>query len=427
MVVKAFLRANIPFVFDRTETSDEKFISRALKSNWEKFDMQGNFLLKHINLSFANNVTCLLKNCNKTIQVPITNFKDNTTTTHDITISQVQIYCFDTGIGFCTLHIPYDTETEEKTITDVGSVLYNSATGAKTIVIDNGKETFLNCIADEMIKELFTSPYKLYGTINDNSNKRNNIFSCVLFDSNNTEETNQNLLNQYCYQLANTYDNRSDTFSFCEQDLCHQHDYIRWGFSTRGVAAIANLTGKSETDNFLLNAWFKSVSTNYFYLYLMVLHEKFATYHYLNIITDDSDASDFEINQKLLIDFNFKYIFKIVSDEQFIQNTFLKFKVWTNADDAYLELTEQLKKMFDNAEYNANKSIEKRNQKFNFISILISIVCAVSIVFETLNLFFSRGLSLGFNTIHSTIFTGIIILEILFIISSIFYILFDKK
>ena len=251
------------------------------------------------------------------------------------------------------------------------------------------------------------------------------MFSCAVLDG--TEKVDQHLLNQYCYQLANTYDNRSNTFCFCDDDLCHQHDYIHWGFSTRGVAAIANLTGKQETDKFLLNSWDKSISTNYFYPYLMVLHEKFATYHYLNIITDESNEGNFEINQKLLIDFNFKYIFKIVSDEQFIQNIFLKFKSWKNADDAYLELTEQLKKMFDYAEYNANKSIEKRNQKLNFISILISIVCAVSIVFETLTLFFSRGLSLGFNTIHNSLFTGGVILEILFIVSAILYILFDKN
>ena len=425
MVVKGYMRANVPFVFDTEKTLTQIFANNAHKKNWESFQMQGDFLLKHINISFINNATCLLKKCNKNLQVPVKNFTKNTVSNCDIAISEVQVYLFDTGIGFCSLHIPYDNVNED-TVSDICSILYSSVTGTLNI-FENGTSTYLDCIANEVLGELNISACKLFGTANENALKRINMFSCVLLDSE-KNDADCNCFNSYCYQLANTYDNRNKNFDFNPQDLYYQHNYVRWGFSTRGCSAVANLTGNEFTDNFLRERWFYSISTNYYYLYLMVLHEKFATHNFLNIITDDPDMHHFKINQKMLIDFNSKYIFKIVSDEKFIQDIFLRFKEATNADDAYIELTEQLKKMFDHAEYNSDKEIENKNQSLNLISIIISIVCSLSVIFDTMSLFYSRGLSLGFDSTKNALFTSGVILEIvLFIIVAISVIWVNKN
>ena len=80
-------------------------------------------------------------------------------------------------------------------------------------------------------------------------------------------------------------------------------------------------------DEHLKNRWFESIEQNYLSAYLLVLHQKYATYNYLYKLAEDIDRSDERINRMTLIEFNSKYVFSIVSDEQNIQNIFCELHV----------------------------------------------------------------------------------------------------
>lgn len=421
MVKKAFIRANIPFVIHEEMTFGNEFIQSATGHGWTKREIQGDLLLKHINTSFANNFVCFSKKCDGlNLVVPMIDAKTSSVKAlYSITVSEVQVYCFDTEIGICSLLISYDQDTDEDAIANCCSLLHCSVPHSdkkqcKPILQDE-KETYLSCIADHFIGSLLGSAYTLFGTSNQTQLRRINMFSAALCNQEAAADEGA-VCNNLCYRLANSYDARDKSLAVSKQDLHHQHHYIRWSFSKRGCAVVANLTGNAENDHFLQNRWFFSVSSNYFYIYLMVLHEKLAIYHYLNSIAEDPDMEHLKINQKSLIDFNNKYIFSIVSDEPFIQSAYLQLKQAANADDTYAELQEQLKRMFDYAQFQAAEAAEKKNDRFNLISIILGIAGFISIALDTVNFFTGLGFSIGFQSRGNSIYTAALSLEALLLL-----------
>ena len=282
-------------------------------------------------------------------------------------------------------------------------------------------QTYLSCLAEQFLDRLLGQTYTLFGTSQDTGLHRINMFCVALCDQSNSTEANKLL----CYRLSNAYDTRDA--QDCPE-CYYQHPYIRWGFSKRGCAVVANLTGTPTTDEFLLNGWLTSVLTNYFYLFLMVLHQKNATYHYLNQIADDPDGSELLLNQKILLAFNSKYIFSVISDEAFIQTVFLQLKQAFQADDVYKELQSQLKQMFDYTQLKESEANERKNNRLNLISVIVTVLCSVSIIFDTIGLLASFGCALGFDSVRNIVCTGVIIFEgILFFVLFLFVAFANKK
>ncbi len=412
MVKQAFIRASIPFSMPASLITDEKFISDTKEKGWTKSAVQGDFLLKHINTSFSNNVVCFTKPCSQPLVVEYKN--PNTTCRYDISVSEVSVYCFDTGIGICTLHIPYDSAVDADDLANVCSTLYVSVDHGEHkggIPIEReGKPIYMSNVADEFLTDLLGDDYSLYSMFNEVSLRRINMFTAALCDKPETEG-DKTPYTQLCYLLSNAYDTRDKSPSYIGQNILEQQPYIRWGFSKRGCAAVSNLTGQAANDSHLQNRWFESVKSNYFYLYLMVFHEKIAIYNYLNNAAEDPHMNMISLNQEALLNFNSKYVFTIVSDEPFIQSVYTKFKQVTDADDLYAELLDQLKHMFEYAQFRANQDTENANRRLNLTSVVISAICLVSILFESINFFTSQGFKFGFNSMASIIFTSIIAFE----------------
>ena len=432
MIKQAFIRANIPFGTTIESVFCHKFFENASASGWTKQELQGDFLLKHINTTFANNVVCFSKKCeNLNVSIPIENPKDHSATyLYALPISEVQVYLFDTGIGFCSFHFPYDSDTDEYIMADCCatlhcSVLHSNRIHGKPVVYKDG-ETYLSCLANQFLDELLGETYCLFHTSSDTSLRRINMFSVVLCDtckSDSDKKTYEDL----CYRLANAYDTRGGKLPSRGWDFFHQQDYIRWNFSNRGCAVVANLTGVEENDNFLKDRWFFSAKSNHFYIYLMVLHQKTAIYHYLDSIAEDPDKSQLHFTQKELLDFNSKYIFSIVSDEQNVQTVYLRLKETTNVDELHTELLEQLKYMFDYAQVETDKASEAENHKLTLISTVVSTVCSVSIIFDSISLFTEHGYTFGFHSTGSILFTGVIVLEIILFLLILILLVKKKK
>lgn len=432
MVKKAILWAAMPFVVKNKINYDDRFVQSVIREGWSRCEMQGDFLLKHINTSFAKNIVCFSKKCdNLSLMVPTRNSLDPSgADNHCITISHVDVYCFDTGIGICTMQIPCDCDIEESVLVDTCSLLHCSVRhpdekNGKPVFL-NGTKTYLSCIAEQFLDNLLGKSYTLFGTFNDTSLQRVNMFSAVLCDKD-QEGNSSESYNKWCYLLANAYDTRDTGLCVDDQHCYHQHAYIRWSFSKRGCAAVANLTDTALNDEFLNNRWFVSMGKNYFYPYLIVLHQKLASYYYLNKIAEDPSMNHLEINQKSLIEFNSKYIFSIISDEPFVQNVYLNLKKASNADEVYAELLEQLRRMFDYAQLKSNEADEVKNHKLNLISVIIAVVCSISIVFDSIELFKSYGCEFGFQSAWNIVFTIVVAIEVVIFLLFLFFTIFMNK
>lgn len=394
MVKKAILRASIPFTLHSSANFKERFTESASKNGWEKSEIQGSFLLKHINTSFEKNAISFKKqyeNCS--CEVIMNSPTDETVIKkYPFSISEVYVYCFDTGVGIFTFHIPYENDTEDETIINVCSSLRCSAKHEGSYggvpINKNGEQTYLSCIADSELSALLGSTYTLFDNFNANSMKRVDMFSAVLCDA----DTNEIKFDKNCYLLANTLDTRDTEISLTDNIFYRPQKYTRWSFSKRGCCVVSNLTGMAKTDSFLSCNWFNSIQTNYFYTYMMILHQKYAIYNYLNTVASDTNNNFIKFNQESLIDFNSKYVFTIVSDEDFIQNVYLRVKDAVDIDEVYTDLLDELKRMFEYSQLKSEESNEIRNNKLNIISVIISILCSITIIFDTINMFKVKGI-----------------------------------
>lgn len=432
MVKKAFIRANIPFTLNSGVEFSGDFIEKLTESGWSEFDIQGDFLLKHINTSFNKNVICFSRQHeNIPLCAPMCDYSNRTVSkNYNFTISETYVYCFDTGIGIISFHIPYDAGTEEETLVNTCSILRCSAkhpdASKGTAILQDGAETYLSCLAQEQLSSLLGTSFSLFDHFNENSLRRVDMFSAVLCDAN-TADADSRAYKKLCYRLANAYDSRDKDIVLNESDFYQPQDYTRWSFSKRGCCVVANLTGVGTTDAFLEDRWFVSVKSNYFYLYLMVLHQKYAIYNYLNTVAEDTEKNYIKFNQESLIEFNSKYVFSIVSDEQFIQGAYLRMKEVNNVDEVYSDLEDELKRLFEYSQLKNEESNELRNNKLNIISLIISVLCSASIIFDMVDMLSAPGCDFGFSTKEAALRTSIIIAGGLILFVFLMYVVLINK
>ncbi len=420
MIKEAFLRGNIPFSLSPEFCIDDNFICLAQEKGWTKSEVTGNFLLKHINTSFKENVVCFFKNLeNMSFSVPAGNPQiPESINYYEFCVTQINVYCFGTGTGIVSLYIPYDNGTDEATILNVSSALrcsvdHTDGTPCRCI-IQGENETYLGTIAENELCSLFGDAAVMFNHLNSGSVRRIDMFSAVLCERD-TNETPRDF-DTLCYRLANTYDTRAEKFNFRKNEFCKPHDYTRWAFSQRGCAVVANLTGNDSNDIFLNTKWFLSIKSNYFFLYLMVLHQKYAIYNYLNEVASDADKIFIKSNQEALIDFNSKYIFTIVSDEYFIQNVYMRMKQENNVDEVYTDLLDELKRLFEYSQLKAEEDNEIRNNKLNAVSVVLSLFCSASVIIDTFNLLWGNGCRPGFTSKTGISFVLAIAAEIILIV-----------
>lgn len=432
MVTKAFFRANIPFVFEHNLISEAAFQESLKEKGWVREEMQGDFLLKHINTSFNENVVGYSKLCgNVCFCVPVENPLDKSLVENfNFTVSEMSVYCFDTGVGIATLHIPYDSSVEDHELVNVCSALRcsveHSLKNFGRAVVRDGNETYLGNFVGENLTEIFGASFSMFAHSNDNSQRRIDMFTAALCEKD-TSCNDMCSCDRLCYRLANTIDDRDKNLSVAEEHLYRQQEYIRWGFSKRGCGVVANLTGEVNSDGFLENRWFASLQSNYFYLYIMVLHQKYAIYNYLNTVAADNEKKLVRVHQERLIDFNAKYVFSIVSDEFFIQRVYRRMKKENDVDDVYLDLQDELKRLFEYSKMKSEESNEVKNDRLNIISVLISILCFAPVVMDTLNIMESHGCSVGFGTKKELMCSGIIFAEAVVFIALLVYVLAVSK
>ncbi len=414
MINKAFLRANIPFTFNNTAVFDTQFEQNAQSLGWTKQKICGDLLLKHINTCLKENVVCFSKHFDAlNLTAKISDFQNlGQPKECALSVTEISVFYFDTKNGIISLHIPFSNDITEDDLVNLCSILRCSVrhtnTSSGLSLICGGKETYLSDIAQLHTQELIGGDVNLFNHLNDESLRRIDIFSCVLCQKNDKKP-----LDILSYRLANALDNRDKNLEVEEKQFYRPQENFRWCFSKRGASVVASLCDVESTNNFLNGRWFDTIQSNYYYLYILVLHQKYAIYNYLDNVATDTDKTFIKSNQESLIDFNSKYIFSIISDETMLQKVYLGMKQVNNVDEVYGDLLDELKRMFDYSQLKKDEANENRNSKFNFISLIISLLCGSSIIIETFNVFSSHGFGFGFSTLKNSVCTISVISEAL--------------
>lgn len=103
------------------------------------------------------------------------------------------------------------------------------------------------------------------------------VFSAVLLDS----LTEADMADRYLFHMRRSF---KATYkpSGAEQNIWQNPDLLRlfgnscWGISSEGLANMITRTGDAGTDEFFINQYFSHIQNTYTYLYLLILHQKFA-------------------------------------------------------------------------------------------------------------------------------------------------------
>ena len=430
MVNKAVFWAIVPFGYDANE-NEAVFKANAACNKWEESHINGDWLLKNINYSLQKNVLSYTKQLeNRTYGCYVYDVAEKENKSQNdmlsFSIDRVNLFCFDTGNGFAVIKIIFDSGYSKKDLMDLCSLLRCSDrknTNAKIFPDKNtDNATSVIELAMSFASEIAGENCVAYQHLSENALQRVDIFSAVLLDENKDGYDEVVSHDTFCYMLSNAYDTRSINLPVSDDNFVRPHDYIRWAVSKRCISVVANLTNEFNTDRHLKGRWFESVENNYLSAYIVVLHQKYATYNYLYKLAEDIDGSNERINRKTLIDFNSKYVFSVVSDEYFIQNIFCRLKKEQNVNEIYKDLEDELQRLFEYSEVSKEENSAVRNNKFTVLSLIISVLCSVSIIFDTVEILSKYDCRFGFSCTKDILLTSATIAEIVFLVCCLIYI-----
>lgn len=429
MINKAIFWAIVPFGYPAIPEKKKRYCENATKKCWNPLLLGGDWLFKNVNYSLQHNVYGFKRKVEENIYGCYganTIAKKNKTQKNMIlfSIDEVGVYCFDSGTGFVSLKMIFDSKYSKKDLLSLCSLLRCSDGKSEKTNIYRNKTSSTNIIdvAGVFAKEIFEEDVVLYQHLSDGAMHRVDILSAVLCDWKDDEQDELIGHEKFCFMLANAYDDRNLDIKFDNSDFIKPHNYIRWSISKRCMSVVANLTGEERTDNHLSGRWIESVEKNYLSTYILVLHQKYATYNLLYTLSKDIEKNYERINRKILIDFNSKYVFSVVSDEYFVQNVFRKLKKEQNVDELYGDLEDELQRLFEYSQVKKEEKSDQRNSKFTILSLIISVLCSVSIIFDTLEIFTSHGCSFGISCWKDRAFVFAIAVEIIFLVFCLLYI-----
>ena len=153
-----------------------------------------------------------------------------------------------------------------------------------------------------------------------------------------------------------------------EYDIIYEpYSYDRWGGSQEGIVNIFNYTGEESTDRFLRNYKPVHLDQNYWFLYIVLLNQRFSTIRYLDKISQMSKYRRKEKEKLSHKIFKLKTVFSfsVVSDDQLYQNLYSKLYELLDIDRLLADIhdNEEQVEMLQNHEILES---EKRTSAFLF-------------------------------------------------------------
>ncbi|WP_442596639.1 hypothetical protein [Neobacillus sp. D3-1R] len=196
---------------------------------------------------------------------------------HFITLEDIDVYLFETQIGFISikLTIKGNENSEAPTIKEFINTSYQLKRfyyGKNTLGYENQKvdlKVLINQITKELnVQSFFEKVDKPHHAL---------MFSSILLDKN---EANQKALPTYLYEMRKSFTqnylpSKWDLDTENNPDIFQAFENSYWGVSLEGLSNIAFLTGDKETDQFFEKSFFDNLEQTYFYLYLLVLQQKY--------------------------------------------------------------------------------------------------------------------------------------------------------
>lgn len=318
---KQLTRIIVPFAYDNYQHAFQN-INQAY---WSAKDLKTNRLFTHIEkLVSSQKNPCtistrfvLQQKGRRAYSLPqnhnhLLRFHVNKTKHYDLSISNVELYLFETDIGFLIYEIDYGENMNLAQIIDANYHLKKfydkdrfftykfkeskDSSVMKTVRLDQLTTNLLN---DFNVKTYFDASKK-------NLPFHALVFNAVLIDDPIVRSgKGEHIITEYLFRMRRSFEesykpNKLVYDKINNPEIVQIFENNYWGISLEGCANIVYLVGDPKTDHFFQENYFPQIRSTYFYMYILALHQRYALLHYSiltlklpisTIIDENSDVS----------------------------------------------------------------------------------------------------------------------------------------
>ncbi len=272
-----------------------------------------------------------------------------------------RIFSFDTSVAFLELNVYHSCDSLDN-VANLTSVLRLS--NQQSITTSDGNMTSINEIAAEILRPFGKAT--MFEHLGMGGETRPELLVSVVTDA------MPDNADMHAYRIASGLDTRYNETP-ADSRFYSNFSYIKWAITERGVCNIGALTDNNENSDFIANNWLSFTDTRYVIWYILVLHQKYSMYQYMNDIANKSTLGNLREFQKKIMVFNTKYRFSIVSEEASYQKLYEIMCDVKGLEREFKDIDEEIERISEYHESKANKNTTRAMT-------IISILCAVSAI-----------------------------------------------
>ena len=245
---------------------------------------------------------------------------------HTPKLEEVRFSCFATGVGFLEFWVSYQDMTAE----EIAGFAYHfkkarGAGGAHRRKLPEGQKLLYN-VASSLLPESIDA--RLFFAAADKVKSECNCFHYIHLDEAiPDEETRRSTL----YRLSRSYLPTMPVAGGSEYDMIYEAgegDY--WCGSPEGLANIVydykdHKPGDPD-DYYLHRLKPESMENDYYFMYLLLLNQKYAAVQYINTVSLSLERSfaDVEDLSRRIVQLKNMFSFNVISDDSVVQNVYSK-------------------------------------------------------------------------------------------------------
>lgn len=308
-------------------------------------------------------------------------------------INNVRFSCFSTGVGFLEFRLEFSGMSAEE-IADF-SYLFKKAAKMNGKEMPEGKVSLHNAA-----KSLLPSggDGEIFFTASADFKYECLAFHYIQLQQNDNKSAEADFR---LTLLKRSYNSSFGQSADSDYDMIYKpYSNDHWGGSTEGLVNISYDTDPDEENYFLRNYKEEHLSVDYYFMYLLLLNQRFSAIQYILEIAEgaDSGKNEMETINKRIVRLKTVFSFRIISDDQIFQNVYAKMYKVLDIDC----LLEDIRDNENQSELLMNISsakVEKRSNQFLLGISLLSLFSALidaSSYFDRINFLRPVATSLGF-------------------------------
>lgn len=237
-------------------------------------------------------------------------------------IDEVRLSCFSTGVGFMEFWVSY-TDLEVDKIADF-SYMFKKATSKCKKELPNQQRALYD-VASSLLPEEHKAI--LFFSASARFKYECNCFHFLHLDQ---EIPDHSTLQAELFRLGRSYRNNMPVAGESAYDMIYEAgsgDY--WSGCTEGLANIVydhKHARDGEKDYYLHSLKLQRLQTDYYFMYLLLLNQKYSAVEYIKMVAQSLDVNTkaVEILNRRIVQLKNTFSFNVISDDSILQNIYSK-------------------------------------------------------------------------------------------------------